>query len=352
MNEWQKIDINEIPYSEQSISKIVDILTKGYPKFSDYLDENFLNDLKRFQNQSPVKIYHPEDQKLATRLFEFRVAEYLFRIGANFTTTLKKNTLIDNYKKENNVKNINYPDFLITLDSKKYFVEVTMPTKDKILNRAIDIFNSGEECYQEILLTLKTHRSKQLTERWRDGYDSLTSMCVLYPELENKKYPLKFESLDQFSMKDFLKACSLLRILFPKLKETVLKQIILDLENTPLSTKILSGSDKDFKCGYDEYTFIYQIKNTIKNKIESLRFKALQELMHKENIGYILAISGGIISLMNRPLLTEGYFSFLSNETRIDRLLLSLYAEGLMGNQADFFFIYCNQNLEPIEDSA
>lgn len=60
MNEWQKIDINEIPYSEQSISKIIDILTKGYQKFSDYLDKNFLNDLKRFQNQSPVKIYHPE----------------------------------------------------------------------------------------------------------------------------------------------------------------------------------------------------------------------------------------------------------------------------------------------------
>lgn len=289
---------------------------------------------------------------MATRLFELRVAEYLFRIGANFTTTLKKNTLIDNYKKENNVKNINYPDFLITLDSKRYFVEVTMPTQDKILNRAIDIFNSGEECYQEILLTLKTHRTKQITERWRCAYDSLTSMCVLYPELENKQYALKFESLDQFSMKDFLRACSLLRILCPDLKETALKQIIVDLEDTPLSTKILSGSDKDFKCGYDEYTFIYQIKNTIKNKIEPPRFKALQELMHKENIGYILAISGGIISLMNRPLLTEEYFSFLSNETRIDKLLLSLYAEGLMGNQADFFFIDCNKNLEPIKDSA
>lgn len=352
MNKFQQIDINEIPYSEEARRKILDVLKEGHKKFADYLDENFLNDLKRFQNQSTIKIYHPEDQKLATRLFEFRVLEYLHKINTKLETRLNIKTLIDNFKKENAINNINYPDILISLDGRRYFVEVTMPTKDKILSRAIDIFNSGEEAYEAIILLLKEHQSKQKKERWRDAYNNLTAMCVLYPELEKEQFSLKLESSQQFSMKDFLRACSLLRILFPEIKETSLKQIITDLEDTPLSTKILSSSDKDFKCGYDEYTFIYQIKNTIKNKIESARFKALQELMNKENIGYILAISGGIISLINRPLLTEEYFSFLGKDARIDKLILSPYAEGLIGNQSDFFFIDSKKNIKNAQEFA
>ncbi len=100
MKKFQQNDINEIPYSEEARRKILDVLTEGHKKFSVYLDENFLNDLKRFQNQSTIKIYHPEDQKLATRLFEFSVLEYLHKINNKLETRLNIKTLIDNFKKE------------------------------------------------------------------------------------------------------------------------------------------------------------------------------------------------------------------------------------------------------------
>lgn len=152
-----KIDINPQISRYLLYYGLQSLINKWYQRCYSYLDEKYL---LRFH--AALK----NNKNFYDLLLELQVACYLWKLNINksitFLTRHEKEKFIRNLKDQDKIPNITHPDFLIIVNDKYFFIEVTHAQSmlNKIYNCILEDGWENEKCLKELQALVSKYGKK------------------------------------------------------------------------------------------------------------------------------------------------------------------------------------------------